>query len=147
VQIQLHVLGGTTTSSGVLNRRQEIAIALAGPATGVLASGAVYAAGAFSTSFAGTPFYRDALVVTFGWSLLNLVPILPLDGGLVAVTFLGNEVRGLWLSLAAGTVAALVSYSCGEHSYTLFFGVLALVNFLTLPAVSRVTRRFTQRFG
>jgi stage IV sporulation protein FB len=104
-QIQLHGLGGTTSWSegkGV-SWGKRVAISLAGPAAGMATGGAVVALGAAGLfpqlAWSTMPGVGDALLgrveattlgetaylwllwVNFGWGLLNLLPMLPLDGG------------------------------------------------------------------
>jgi hypothetical protein len=104
-RIDLHALGGTTSwSSGrPVSWPKRIAISLAGPAAGMLTGCVVLALGAAGLfpqlTWPALPSVGDALLgrvesvtlgetafewllfVNFGWGLLNLVPMLPLDGG------------------------------------------------------------------
>jgi len=84
--IQLHGLGGTTTSeSGQLTHRQDLWVSLAGPGAGLLLAGLALALREL------TPLGQAGGLVKFSvWCLLwvnlvlsvfNLLPIYPLDGG------------------------------------------------------------------
>jgi thioredoxin-like negative regulator of GroEL len=74
--------------------------------------------------------------VTLGWSLLNLAPILPLDGGHVVATalerFLGLKgvrvARILSITLALGVGGALLVLS-GDLIWGMVGGILAFVNY------------------
>lgn len=85
--IRLVAFGGMTGWSRPrpLTAAQQIAISAAGPAVGIAIGGAVLLAGAAGV-FAGAPptvarVLNDVLWVNLGWAVLNLLPILPLDGG------------------------------------------------------------------
>jgi Zn-dependent protease len=86
--IDLHIMGGTTSWSGgpALSNARRIAISLAGPFAGFAVAALVrYALGrhVFPPTPLGTFVYDNLLFVNFGWGVLNLLPMLPLDGGSV----------------------------------------------------------------
>jgi Zn-dependent protease len=89
-RIDLHGMGGTTSwaSPRDLGTARRIAISLAGPGAG-FAAGALVRWGLGPDAFMAIPLggfiYDELLYVNFGWGLLNLLPMLPLDGGNVAV--------------------------------------------------------------
>jgi Zn-dependent protease len=95
--IELHTMGGTTswTSTQPLRTAPRVVISLAGPVAGFVAAGVVVALGpgAFPR-FAGGFVYQSLLFVNLTWGLLNLVPMLPLDGG--------NVMRHLLNALTGG---------------------------------------------
>jgi membrane-associated protease RseP (regulator of RpoE activity) len=85
--IRLFAFGGMTGwgRPRPLSARQQIAISFAGPAVG-LAIGGLVLLGGLSGALAGAPpplarVLTDVLWVNLGWGVLNLLPILPLDGG------------------------------------------------------------------
>jgi len=85
VRIELHGLGGTAFHHGEnkLKHWQEILISLAGPGAGVLLGALVFGLSYTDlpdTAVVGTAV-ADALWVNWGYGLLNLLPIRPLDGG------------------------------------------------------------------
>lgn len=93
--IALHGMGGTTswvdsTRKSKLGHGARIAISFAGPAVGILAGLLIWAI-TRNTEF--TPLQRDlreaALWINIGWSVLNLIPILPLDGGQIMASVVG----------------------------------------------------------
>lgn len=83
--VTLHGLGGAThwPPGAVPTPRQNFFITLAGPGTGLVVGGLVYVAQRLWLS--PPPLVslgiRDALWVNVGWSLINLLPVLPWDGG------------------------------------------------------------------
>jgi len=82
--IELHGFGGHTVSRGRtrLSTWQDVTVSFAGPGTG-LAIGSL--AGAFQGQAGHDPFVWNVLSlvkqVNWYWGLLNLLPILPMDGG------------------------------------------------------------------
>lgn len=96
--IELHTMGGTTSWSGgpVMSPARLIAISLAGPFAGFLVAAIVrYAVGpgVFPPTPLGAFVYENLIFVNFGWGVLNLLPMLPLDGGNV-MTQLLNALTG-----------------------------------------------------
>ena len=96
--IQLHGMGGTTSWSGgpALSTGRRILISLAGPFAGfALAAIVRYALGpgVFPPTPLGGFVYDNLLFVNFGWGVLNLLPMLPLDGGNVMTQVL-NALTG-----------------------------------------------------
>jgi Zn-dependent protease len=89
--ITFHSLGGLTswTDAKPIALWQELIITLAGPCAGFLCGAIVYAVGTSYISSASPLLvvaYYDLLWVNIGWSIFNLFPMLPLDGGHAAAT-------------------------------------------------------------
>ena len=91
--IQLMAFGGMTgwMRPRPLTSGQRILISAAGPAVGISIGGAVLIA-SFAGVFAGASpavmrVLDFVLWVNLGWGVLNLLPILPLDGEVTAVAF------------------------------------------------------------
>jgi hypothetical protein len=98
-RIDLHGMGGTT--SWAVNRKlstwRRVAISLAGPMAGFLIAAAAVAAwtgGAVPRTQLAATVYANVLWVNLGWGLLNLLPMLPLDGGNVLALLLGAATKG-----------------------------------------------------
>jgi Zn-dependent protease len=97
--IDLHGMGGTTSWSGgpALTTGKRVLVSLAGPGAGFVVAAVVrYAIGPnlFPPTPLGTFVYENLLFVNFGWGVLNLLPMLPLDGGNVMMQVLGALTRG-----------------------------------------------------
>jgi len=110
--VVLHGTGGTTswTGSRNLSPAQRIAISLAGPGAGFALGGLVYAIALLSrahtrgdsgggSSGIGAPDLASFLVgelvyVNVAWGMLNLLPMLPLDGGNVMTQVLNAARHG-----------------------------------------------------
>jgi Zn-dependent protease len=96
--IELHAMGGTTswTTNRLLTTAQRVAISLAGPFAGFgLAAIVRYAVGpgVFPPTPLGAFIYDNLFFVNFWWGVVNLLPMLPLDGGSV-MTHLLNALTG-----------------------------------------------------
>ncbi|MBA2577584.1 MAG: hypothetical protein H0V05_13220 [Euzebyaceae bacterium] len=92
-RILLYAMGGLTfhgpSPGRPLGPWRQIAVSLAGPAVG-LALGAAVVALRGSVPVSGplaATVLRDLVWVNVGWGVLNLVPMLPLDGGNVLKSF------------------------------------------------------------
>lgn len=110
--IFLHAFGGLTAyaTEGVqLTRGRRILISLAGPFAGFVFGTAVWlVARRFSLTEGQNHLVRMVLFVNVGWGLINLLPVLPLDGGNVLAAALGPK-RAFATAIVSGTVAAIVA--------------------------------------
>ena len=82
--ITLMAMGGVTTYSPPrqLSRLESLGISLAGPAVGLVLGGALVLLRPDEDPPGLVGFaLRAAIFTTVGWSLFNLLPIVPLDGG------------------------------------------------------------------
>jgi stage IV sporulation protein FB len=137
VRIVLHAWGGYAQGTRWLGQREQIIIAAAGPAASLLI-------GVIGWMIATLLAPRHPLVVyalsswlhvNFFWSLVNLLPVIPLDGGLISEALHGpeREARALKLSLGfASAVAVIGLFGYGQTFVGMFFGVLAWNNWQRL---------------
>ncbi|MGH2819236.1 MAG: site-2 protease family protein, partial [Actinomycetota bacterium] len=120
-QIRLWMLGGLAHSrtKRELGLGQNVVVALAGPFAMFLLGGAAWwTARALSPTidYSLWNLLRQLVFVNIGWGLLNLLPMLPLDGGVVMRSLLAmvSPRRGVRIAhavsvfIAAGTVAISV---------------------------------------
>jgi Zn-dependent protease len=130
IGIELQSLGGLTAyrPRRVLSRAEQIGVSLAGPFSGfALGTAALLLANVLDVSTTNSRenvVLFDVLWVNFGWGLFNLVPVLPLDGGMVMQNLLPGDDsvrarRAAVVSLVILAIAAAVSISMD-----FFFGVL-----------------------
>jgi Zn-dependent protease len=148
----LYQFGGIAQSYGrsrYQNWTEDLVISLAGPGIQLLFYGVIWlfswqllARGIYPAP--GSPaslLLADLRWINLGWALINLLPVLPLDGGRVAETLLIRFRRfdgaewALQLSIATAIAAALFfavsPYTKGSFAWILF-AVLAFSNFQNL---------------
>jgi len=109
--IILYSFGGLAANSTNLPRRwQRIIVCLAGPAAGLLLYGLVLLVSHYALPRMSPALISPMLLFAFimlewmnlAWSLLNLIPIWPLDGGQVSREVLGSLFRGRGIELSLG---------------------------------------------
>jgi Zn-dependent protease len=140
--IRLHFMGGVTMPSSVLpmSRPKLVFISLAGPLAG-LALGAV-AFGVLISGAVQNPGALDALSLVMGvniyWSLFNLVPVIPLDGGHVLQHALGPRRLRLTLGISGvvGVLAAIYFFTRGVTFGAIILGFAAMQAFMRLREIS-----------
>jgi stage IV sporulation protein FB len=122
-RITLYAMGGLTqsTKGELLAPWQEIIVCLAGPAFGFIAAAVVYAVYRLASvppeAFGARLVLFDLLWVNGFWSVLNLLPILPLDGGqaLRALLWYRWKERTENVVIAVSTVVATVGASVAGY--------------------------------
>ena len=95
--ITLHGMGGLTSGSGELSPVRHIVVSLAGPLSALVLLGIpswLLAQSGVITSIEGRDAVTAAVWINIGWSLLNLLPILPLDGGQVFAASVDLATKG-----------------------------------------------------
>jgi Zn-dependent protease len=138
-RIDLHGMGGTTSWSSPrdLTAARRIAISLAGPAAGFgLAALVRYGLGpnAFPDTLLWASVYRSLLFVNFTWGVLNLVPMLPLDGGNVLTQVLNLFTHGRgerparYVSIAVAALAVPVALLVFQQWFAALLAGYFLVN-------------------
>jgi Zn-dependent protease len=137
--ITLHAVGGTTTYAAPqpFGGGRHAVISLAGPFAGFLVG---FAALAWWRTAPGDglveQLQRDLIWVNLGWGVLNLVPILPLDGGNVLRALAGERVARLAsLAMAAGLVVVAARYR--QAPAAVLLGWLAVMNLGPLVNLAR----------
>lgn len=137
-EISLHGMGGVCYLPGArFSRKQNILVSLAGPAGGFLLA---------AVSFAVFILFRPeerlvlhalsiSLFVNIVWTVLNLLPILPLDGGQVFRDILGPQKIQVARTVGAITAAILcaIALTAGLFIAAIIAGALAYINFQGQP--------------
>lgn len=145
-QIELYSMGGLTipTRYATLSYPKEILISFSGPLAGFLLGGLIYAALPFLVSIRSgyTGFIISTLLwVNIGWGIINLIPMLPLDGGHIMKSlyhWLRNpydDRTPLKISIAFGilaVIASLVVLRGGGLYLALVAGWLTYNNYMAL---------------
>ncbi|HSR47477.1 MAG TPA: site-2 protease family protein [Anaerolineales bacterium] len=147
-KVVLYGMGGLTIPEsatwGGLGQRtygtaQRVLISAAGPAAGFGLAFVVFVAaiaGMLTTAALFENFYVQALFdallwVNVVWGLVNLAPVLPLDGGQIARSILerldplGGLRKALWVSTITGGVIAVVAFFTQYYFAAFLFFMLA----------------------
>ncbi len=166
--VVLYSFGGLAIGNfQLLGLWQRIAVSAAGPAAGLFLFLGVLLFGRFALGRIDPTFnmpylhsgVRYLVFMNLFWSLLNLLPVFPLDGGQISrdVCLMFSRRKGFQFSLGlsflvAGLIAAyslMVRLRPDELPYPpfdptfniLMFGLLAMQSFLTMQAVNNQQRR------
>ena len=145
--IFIHGMGGVVAVHGYYTRKQKIIITIAGPLFGFAMAGICYgisrlaidwqlAAGAYLNYFLILMIYLNVF-----WSFLNLLPIMPLDGGQLLGHIMNDKKPVLRGKIGAFTafVAGIILLQLGYIFGMILFGFLAYQN---LQAAERAKRGY-----
>ncbi|MDP3850627.1 MAG: site-2 protease family protein [Luteolibacter sp.] len=113
-EIVLEAFGGYAAYSGVrLTRPQTFAVTAAGPAVQILLGIALWLALPHLPEMSpyGMHFLKTLMWISLVWALLNLLPVLPLDGGRMLDSILGPErIRvTLWVTIIVASLLAIIA--------------------------------------
>ena len=140
--ITLHGFGGTTAWSAArpVGPWAEIGITAAGPVVGIAVGTLAWVLLEHGVTGLGSTVLRDIMWVNLGWGLLNLLPVLPLDGGQIAGTFAGmvagSRGRVVVRILSLLLLAAIAGWGLLEgRLWTLFLAVI--LGFANVEALRR----------
>ncbi len=147
-RIVLYHFGGLAmfTPRDNYSRGRSILISLAGPCAGFLFAGLIYAfvrAGVIGPFREGLslPYFavKQLLYVNVWWGLLNLLPVLPLDGGNICrdvCTSINARQGERWATFIAIVIAAgvaLYAFQLQQTYIAVMFGLMAYQNYELLP--------------
>jgi len=129
--IALIAFGGYAAYSGVqMTRRQSFLITAAGPAIQIALGFAVLllARALPNLSLYGDHFLGTLIWISFAWAILNLLPVLPLDGGRMLESILGpKRIKiTLWVTIITAIIAGLAIHEkTGSWVFPIFLGMFA----------------------
>ena len=142
VGIVLYAFGGLARGTRWLSRWEDVAVSLAGPLFQLGAGLAMHVLlsvwqPSWEVGYYVLLSFRD---VSFFWALLNLLPIVPLDGGHIASALFGPSKRqaALKLSLGCSVIMAMLAFQFLGLISVLFFGLLAWNNYKELRGEPQV---------
>ena len=136
--IHLHGMGGFMVPHGAaFTRKQNIAVSAAGP-------GASLALGIATLLFiqvippdtsGGQALSRNMIWINFFWTIINLLPILPLDGGQIARDVLGPSRSEItrWIGVIFAGAVAYWAFSIGLVFLGLMLAYLGYMNYQQQP--------------
>jgi len=136
--------GTSKRPRGALSPGRSIAISLAGPCAGFVVGAVVLglgAAGAVPRGTIAAMAYRQLLWVNVGWGILNLLPMLPLDGGNVLTQALQGVTKGHGerparvISLVVAGAGGLFAAWVRDWWPALLAGWFAAINWQALQAM------------
>jgi stage IV sporulation protein FB len=99
-RIDLHGMGGTTSwtqARGALTPAKSVLISVAGPLVGIVVGVLTFvlaSSGALPASALAQQVAADMVWVNAGWGVVNLLPVLPMDGGNILFTVLNAATKG-----------------------------------------------------
>jgi len=151
--ITLHTMGGATAAQGMgrLSRPQRILVAFAGPLAGFIFGGIVFGVikafpiialepheAASSLHWAGYEAIGYLLWVNFAWGAVNLLPVLPLDGGHIIEDALGpkRERTALAISFVVAVGVCIWAVSVSWWFVVVIFGLCAYQTYQRYRALS-----------
>lgn len=126
-RIDLHGMGGTTSwRHKNVSTAKKIAISIAGPAVGVIFGGILLFAQPQLDAATISPYARIAVLylieVNLYWGLLNLLPMLPLDGGNVMAHALGHAMGEKGVTVAH-YISVVVAIGAGLGAFVYGYGL------------------------
>lgn len=143
VEIVLQAFGGYAAYSGgaPLSRPKTFLITAAGPAIQIVLGLVVLA---IARQFDGMSpqanyFLRILYGISFVWAILNLLPVLPLDGGRLMETLLGpGRIRlTLQISIAVAVIIGVLALTMtGSILLPIFMGMMAYESYKALKQIS-----------
>ncbi len=160
-EIELSGFGGVTTFRLQTrpSRLRSLGISAAGPASGLVVGGALIALARYVEidPTSTTAFVLDvAVFVTLGWGLLNLLPILPMDGGHILTELLPGaperrERLAAMVSIGFAVIVGVLALLAGWLIAALLCGWFAFINIASLrptpaePAAEELTAEQVER--
>ncbi|MBL4574678.1 MAG: site-2 protease family protein, partial [Opitutaceae bacterium] len=99
VQVSLYGMDGLARFDGAFfSRKSSILMTAAGPGASIALAGVFFVVGKFLFSTGFSPsyawelvryFFNVVILINIFWSIINLLPVLPLDGGQILSSILG----------------------------------------------------------
>ena len=146
--IELHAFGGLTRwlRPASLTTSRTVAVSAAGPAVGIATGTLALAVSVAISPAAGSPtalVLEHMVFVNLGWGLLNLAPILPLDGGNIVAALArrmagrGGVIAMRLLSLAMLAGIAIWALLRSDLWLVILSGLLGWMNWQALMSERR----------
>jgi Zn-dependent protease len=122
--ITLYALGGLTRYEARMSRAQTALISLAGPGAGfVLGFAVLLLTQPLHLAGAGKEFAFNLMYVNIGWGVMNLLPVLPFDGGQLLAAAMGPK-RSLATAIVSASVGILVAVAGMAILKNVFIAIL-----------------------
>ncbi|MCB1088002.1 MAG: hypothetical protein KDM63_13210, partial [Verrucomicrobiae bacterium] len=135
-EIHLYSMGGLCVGRGrnSYTRQESMWISAAGPGASIFLFGIALAIHWFTPigerSDLGRLLILDLLFINGFWTAVNLLPVLPLDGGQIFQAFMANKNPRLpvQVGMVVAILVAILAFSIGQWPMAIFFGYLAHSN-------------------
>lgn len=128
-EITLQAFGGMATFAGArFTRPQHFLVTAAGPGVQILLGLAVFLLipDVMMLSSPAGYFWKILTWISLAWAIINLLPVLPLDGGQMVNALLGPEriKITLWITIITATATALLIFKItGSILFPLFLAL------------------------
>jgi len=135
--IMLYGFGGLASGNAYWTRWQQVQVSLAGPLFGIILGLIFWQVGKISKNdpMLVSVFVSNMIWINIFWSLVNLLPVLPLDGGRVMEAALGNVRTAIIISIGTAALAAVALFLFTHSVYNaLLFVMLAVQNYRRLQS-------------
>ena len=150
--IVLHGMGGLTSYAPPRppTRLEAIGVSLAGPAAGFGLGVVVLVAALLAPTPAdgslGELALRATIYINLAWGFVNLLPVLPLDGGHILVELMPGDAverhrRAAIVSMVTAAIGAVAVWAAGLPFAAVLFAVFGATNFASVRG-HRDRRRF-----
>jgi Zn-dependent protease/predicted transcriptional regulator len=107
LEIVMFLIGGVARLERSLKPREELWVALAGPAVNVVIAGCLYA---YQSTFGQSDYVNQVMMLNLGLAAFNMLPAFPMDGGRVLRSVLSlftDDLRSTQIASAVGRVLAV----------------------------------------
>ena len=138
-EIMLYGLGGLASypSSVRMTRNQRLKVIAGGPGFGLMLGAAVWLIAKLILPPPAEMNYhlwvlvRALIYINIFWSLVNMLPVLPLDGGQFLGALMHEDKRQLRGQIGTGVAAAVafLAIASGQTYLGIMFGLLAFTNY------------------
>jgi Zn-dependent protease len=139
--IRLYFSGGLCYSQG-LSRWRDVAVSAAGPLAGFVFGGIILGVNIVAPpkSEMTQVLFGYLMWVNFGWGIINLLPVLPLDGGHVLRGILGPSRQRLTLWIGVITAGAVVALMLSMRAFinAFIFGSMGLECYRALSTTTDI---------
>lgn len=135
--IMLYGFGGLASANAHWTRWQQIQVSLAGPFFGLILGLICWQVNAMSKNdpWLVAKFLHDMIWINIAWSLINLLPVLPLDGGRIMDAILGGGRKPIIIGIVTAAAVAAYFFMVWHSIYNAFlFVMLAVQNFQRLQS-------------
>jgi stage IV sporulation protein FB len=142
VGILLYAFGGLARGSRWLSRVEDIIVSAAGPVVQIVIgySLKLLLSGWQTESVLLGSFVQAFIYVSIFWALLNLLPIIPLDGGHICRAFLGGARQRTALIISLVFAGSVGFFALNNHYIfaAAFFGMMAFNNWKELQGQPQI---------